>query len=95
MEYDNSVFRQVFEGSQLPQEFYSPDHGTNTDGAYRIPDFRNTLYWKPDLSTGKDGKTSVSFFTSDEPGNYTVIVEGVSSDGSLGIVRIPFTVKQK
>ncbi len=95
LEYDNSVFRQVFEGSPLPQEFYSPDHGTSTDGAYRIPDFRNTLYWKPDLSTGKDGNASIAFFTSDEPGDYTIIVEGIAADGSSGIVRIPFKVKEK
>jgi hypothetical protein len=93
MEYDNSVFRQVFEGCQVPREFYSPDYSAKTGGTYRIPDFRNTLYWKPDLRTDGNGKASVSFFTSDEPGDYTIVVEGITSDGKSGICRIPLSVK--
>jgi hypothetical protein len=93
MEYDNSVFRQAFEGCQVQQEFYSPDHGVKNEGTYRIPDFRNTLYWKPDLRSDKDGKTSVTFFTSDEKGDYTIIVEGITPDGKAGISRLPFKVK--
>ncbi|MGD0583651.1 MAG: hypothetical protein ABR974_12005 [Bacteroidales bacterium] len=93
MEYDNSVFRQVFEGCQVPQEFYSPDYSTKTEGTYRIPDFRNTLYWKPDLRSDSKGKASVSFFTSDEPGDYTIIVEGITADGKTGIARVPLHIK--
>jgi hypothetical protein len=93
MEYDNSIFRQVFEGCQVPQKFYSPDYSTGPGGTYRIPDFRNTLYWNPGLQADKNGKATVSFFTSDEPGDYTIIVEGITSDGKPGICRLPFTVK--
>jgi hypothetical protein len=93
LEFDNSVFRQVFEGCQLPQEFYSPDYSTRATRENHMPDFRNTLYWKPDLKSDKEGKASVSFFTSDEPGDYTIIVEGTASDGKAGICRIPFSVK--
>lgn len=93
VEFDNSIFRQVFEGCQLPQKFYSPDYSNKTISENHIPDFRNTLYWKPDLRSDKEGKASVSFFTSDEPGEYTIIVEGITSDGKSGICRIPFIVK--
>jgi len=92
-DYDNSVFRQVFEGCQVPTGFSSPDYRRSDAGSSRIPDFRNTLYWKPDIITGTDGKASVSFYTSDEPGDYVITVEGVMADGSTGSCSIPLTIK--
>ena len=71
MEFDNSIFRQVYEGCQVQKSFFTPDYSTATTKNNRIPDYRNTLYWKPDLHTGKDGKAEIDFFTSDETGNYT------------------------
>lgn len=51
------------------------------------------LYWKPDLRTGKNGKTEIDFFTSDESSEYTIIVEGIASDGSTGFSFSSFNVK--
>jgi hypothetical protein len=84
MEFDNTIFRQVYEGCQVKHDFYSPDYGTVAMKDNRIPDFRNTLYWNPDLKTGKDGKTVIEFYTSDESCEYTIIVEGISPDGKTG-----------
>jgi len=83
IEFDNSVFRQVFEGTQLPGKFYSPDYSVNADTLKRIADFRNTLYWNPDVQTDKKGKASLTFYTSDEPGHYSIIVEGITRDGII------------
>jgi hypothetical protein len=93
MEYDNTVFRQVFEGCQAPIEFVSPDYSADQAGLKRIPDFRNTLYWKPDLKSDRAGRSKVSFFTSDEPGEYIVTVEGITPDGKTGLASVVFTVK--
>jgi hypothetical protein len=76
MEFDNSVFRQAYEGCQKQNVFYSPDYTGDDSQKDRIADSRNTLYWKPDLRTGKDGKAEVSFFTSDESSEFTIVVEG-------------------
>jgi hypothetical protein len=84
MEFDNSIFRQVYESSQEQVDFYSPDYRTDLVKSGHIPDFRNTLYWRPDLVTSKDGKAELEFFTSDETEEYTIIVEGISSDGKRG-----------
>lgn len=84
MEFDNSIFRQVFEACQKQNDFYAPDYTSEQLKKSRIPDYRNTLYWTPDLHTLKDGKTEVDFFTSDEKGEYTIVVEGISSDGIPG-----------
>jgi len=93
LESDNSVYRQVFEGYSPLYNFYSPDYGIDSLRESRIPDFRNTLYWKPDLESTRDGKASVEFFTSDESGVYTIIVEGISSTGKTGFYNIPLLIK--
>jgi hypothetical protein len=84
LEFDNSIFRQVYEGCEIQNIFYYPDYSTSATKDSRIPDYRNTLFWKPNLHTGKDGKANVEFFTSDESSDYTIVMEGMTSDGKKG-----------
>jgi hypothetical protein len=93
IEFDNSLFRQVYEGCQTQNEFYSPDYSTFVKRDSRIPDFRNTLLWKPDLHTRKDGKAEISFFTADESADYTIVVEGITSDGIAGYSSASFRIE--
>jgi hypothetical protein len=83
IEYDNSMFRQVYEFCLEPENFYSPDYTAAELRESRIPDFRNTLYWNPSVHTGTDGKAALDFFTSDEKGTYTVLVRGITSLGKM------------
>jgi len=93
MEFDNTIFRQVYEGCQLKEEFYSPEYSTDSLKSGRIPDYRNTLYWSPDIHTDEDGKTFVEFYTSDESTDYTVVVRGISADGKTGLSTASLKVK--
>ena len=93
LEFDNSIFRQVYEGCQIQDNFYSPDYSTVILKDNRIPDYRNTLFWEPDLHTGKNGKVEIEFFTSDESTDFTIIAEGVSSDGQTGFSSASLRVK--
>jgi hypothetical protein len=93
MEFDNSIFRQVYEGCQDQKRFYSPDFSSPALKNNRIPDFRNTLLWKPDLQTNKEGKAEVTFFTSDESSDFTIVVEGITPDGKTGYSSASFIVK--
>jgi hypothetical protein len=93
MEFDNSIFRQVYEGCQVQSNFYSPDYSGSEMKNNRLPDYRNTLYWKPDLLTGKNGKAEIDFFTSDELSDYTIVVEGIASDGKKGYSSFSFKVR--
>jgi hypothetical protein len=93
MEFDNSIFRQAYEGCQAQNSFYSPDYSAAATIYKHIPDFRNTLYWKPDLQTGKDGKGEIEFFASDESSDYEIVVEGISIDGKTGYSTASFRVK--
>ena len=62
------------------QEFYSPDYGVK-DERHIKPDYRSTVFWEPFLQTNEQGKTEFSFYSTDEPMNMTMIVEGVSDKG--------------
>lgn len=82
IESSSSVFRQVYEGCLKDEIFYSPDYSNDSARLSRIPDFRNTLYWNPDVATSADGAAAVEFCTSDESMEYTVIIEGLTSGGT-------------
>lgn len=70
-------------GYQTPVEFYSPKYDTVAKKDNEIPDLRTTLYWSPKLVTDEQGNTAFSFYTSDQPGNYFVCIEGIAENGEL------------
>ena len=73
------------------RKFYSPNYELLPD--LKDQDYRNTLYWDPFISTDSTGVAQVSFFNSDEPGDWQVIVEGITTDGKLCRGVKSFTVK--
>ncbi len=93
IEFDNTIFRQVYEGCQAPESFYSPDYGNEKLRTGRIPDFRNTLCWLPDLHTTKDGKAGFQFYSSDESGEYLVTVDAIAPDGKRGTARVRLVIE--
>ncbi len=93
LDFDRSVFRQEFNGLHDGHKFTFPNYSIDALKESRLPDFRNTLYWNPDARTDGSGNTAVEFYTSDEAGEYTVIVEGFTSDGKCGRSVTSFTVK--
>jgi len=78
------VFRQAYTCFHQSVNFSSPDYSTDSLKNSRLPDFRNTLYWNPGLHTQKDGTVRFEFYTSDEEGDYTLFMEGISPDGKTG-----------
>jgi hypothetical protein len=70
-----------YEGLQNQREFYSPAYATKDQINSHIPDFRNVLFWAPQIRTGTDEKSGLSFYTSDVKGKYAVFMQGISADG--------------
>ncbi|RYE58558.1 MAG: hypothetical protein EOP48_03275 [Sphingobacteriales bacterium] len=68
-------------GYTYAREFYVPNYEVQKDGPKN--DFRSTLFWKPDIVTGEDGKAEFSFYASDETGQYRVTLEGIGANGQL------------
>jgi hypothetical protein len=92
LEFDRSIFRQEFSGFD-DHKFFSQNYSADEQKSSRLPDFRNTLYWNPDVRTDKSGRAAVEFYTSDETGEYLVIVEGFAADGKSGRSVSSITVR--
>jgi len=82
-----------YEGLQWEREFYSPGYGSDEAVHSRMPDFRSLLYWNGDLHTDGHSAKGLHFYTSDLPGKYMVLVQGISPDGRAGSQLIGFDVK--
>lgn len=70
-------------GYQKPVEFYSPKYDTPAAKSLSNPDYRTTLFWKPDVVLSEEGKASFEFYSSDFPTTYSVVIEGLSTDGKI------------
>ncbi|MDN3550519.1 MG2 domain-containing protein [Mucilaginibacter aquaedulcis] len=82
-----------YEGLQLQREFYSPVYDTEDAVKSRIPDFRNLLYWQPNVNLNISGKGQLSFYTSDEKGKYVGLVQGITRNGEVGSQYFSFDVR--
>jgi hypothetical protein len=81
-----------YEGLQLQREFFSPVYETQQQINSRLPDFRNLLYWNPAITTDAFSKTQFSFYSSDLPGKYIAVIEGLSIEGKPGSGTVSFEV---
>ncbi len=73
-----------YEGLQLQREFYSPSDATEEQAGSHLPDFRNVLYWCPAMPQDSTGKSTLNFYSSDLPGKYIVVAEGLTAGGEAG-----------
>jgi len=80
-------------GYQTPVEFYSPKYDTEERKFDIKPDLRTTIFWKPDILVNEKGEAAFDFYTSDFSTTYSVVIEGLTTDGRIirGIEKI--TVK--
>ncbi len=82
-----------YDGTQRRRVFYSPLYETETERNTRLPDFRHTLYWNPDVKTGNKSSVSIPLYTSDLKGEYQVVVEGLTEDGKPVYAISSFSVE--
>jgi hypothetical protein len=93
-ELDPNALVIDYEGLQLQREFIAPAYETREQVDSRLPDFRQLLYWNPDLKTNESGKQEISFYSSDQAGQYAVVLQGLTADGKTGYKVIQFAVKE-
>lgn len=79
-------------GYHIAREFYAPNYDSPEINK-SLPDLRTTVLWVPHGITDKSGKAQISYFTSDNPGVYKVVAEGLDSKGGLFRKTIRYTVK--
>ena len=74
------------------QKIEFPDYSTNINNK-RSPDFRNCLFWIPNIEMDKDEKAGFNFYTSDNQGEYVIVVRGITADGEILEGECNFVVK--
>lgn len=70
-------------GYQKPLEFYSPKYELAKEKESKKPDLRTTLFWKPDIKLSEKGRAKIDFYTADGYSTYSVVIEGITTDGRL------------
>ncbi len=83
-----------YDGLQQQRVFYSPDYSTDKEIQNRLPDFRELLYWSPNVTTNEKGIGHISFFTGDIPAKYLVVLQGISANGDAGSERFILEVRK-
>lgn len=83
-----------YNGLQMKREFYSPVYATAAQSESRMPDFRNVLYWSPDVRTDHTGNAKINFYTSDIKGKYVVVLQGLDAAGNAGSQAFTFEVNK-
>jgi hypothetical protein len=77
------------------REFYAPRYETLKPEQAAKPDLRNLLHWQPVLKSDTTGKTSLTFYNSDNTGRIKVIVEAISENGEIGYEELFYEVRKK
>ncbi len=90
----NADLVMFIDGLQAKRIFYSPEYPDEEAIRSRIPDYRNLLYWEPDVTVDESGTAMIDFYSSDEPGIYKVVVEGITPDGIPGYGETFIEIKQ-
>jgi hypothetical protein len=79
--------------AEKPSAFLSPDYSDAQKLLSRKPDLRNTIYWNPSVLTDSNGEAEIEFWTSDNPGLYTINIQGISGEGKKISLYETFRVK--
>lgn len=82
-----------FKGLQSQREFSAPSYENKTQLSNRQPDFRHLLYWDDTIITSANTKKDISFYCSDIPGKYVIVLQGIDNEGHTGYKEISFDVK--
>ncbi len=91
MEFDNRIFRQARQCYHPSYTYVYPDYSSKEKRKNRLADFRNVLFFgNIDLTKAEN---ELEFYTCDDDGEYTVIVEGIDSNGSVHRQLSSFVVR--
>ena len=82
-----------YEGLQAQREFYTPSYETQKQRSNRMPDQRTLLHWEPVVKTTASGSKTITFYTSDNTGNFIVVAHGLAHGGKAGSAIYKFAVR--
>lgn len=71
-----------YEGVQVQKQYYFPRYLSNFEKRVTTPDFRNVLYWNPEIKMDEKGSSTIEFYTSDDANKYEIRIAGLSNNGN-------------
>jgi len=69
--------------------FYAPNYSIDKE----IPDERTTIHWAPVITTGDNGKATVSFYNADPKTTVRIDVQGVTNKGVTIVAEKKYVVQ--
>lgn len=72
------------------KEFYSPKYASLES---LTNDYRTTVYWQPQLVTDAEGKANFTYYNTDVPGTYRMVIEGIDLQGNIARKVLTYQVK--
>ncbi len=88
--YTPGIINITPKGYAVSREFYSPKYDVIQDSR---PDYRTTVYWNPNVITDANGNANFSYFNTDVPGEYRMVIEGIDAEGNLARKVSTYEVK--
>ncbi|WP_037315982.1 hypothetical protein [Salegentibacter sp. Hel_I_6] len=85
--------RTSVQGFTQVKEFYSPTYERVLTPGEKKTDFRSLVHWMPSLEVNRNGKASVQFYNPDVPGDYIIIIEGITRNGKIGYQEKKYRIK--
>lgn len=79
-------------GYQKQVKLKFPDYSDNSNK--RLPDFRQVLFWEPSIAIENNKTYEFSFYTSDEVGDFEVVLQGITNKNQVIEIREYFRVKK-
>lgn len=86
------VLKLQVDGLQIRKNYLYPAYDDQSDVRSRIPDFRNSLYWKPSLGWKENKEDVVQFYTSDDTNDYVIEINGINNIGQPFSATATFNV---
>jgi hypothetical protein len=85
-QYKKGTRATILHGFSKAEDFYSPNY--RMEATPSPSDVRRTLYWDPALTTGKDGKISITLYSNSRKDSHIYInAEGISATGALFSIK--------
>ncbi|MEQ8547503.1 MAG: TonB-dependent receptor plug domain-containing protein [Cyclobacteriaceae bacterium] len=75
----NGILTFMYPGYSKSKEFYSPNYAEPSE-RHSMPDYRSTIFWEPNIRF-TNNEAELSFYTSDQSGAYSIILEGILKNG--------------
>ena len=84
VQLDDKMLKLEYKGLQRKRIYFTPLYESDDTSNRRLPDFRDLLFWEPDITVDESGHFELSFYSSDRVGEYHILINGISPSGKAG-----------